>query len=366
MQSCEAVGDLHQYVVQVLGDGSLVSEVWKRNTEASKLDSNDAEEISQRSKPISETSPSTPTANRHHKVVPYVMACKGLPSKFAAFKAEFWATVLGDGNVAEDSLCQPTADRTGPRLRGCLRLRHGQRRAAEAFGVSRQTVWRFHYRDHVARRLPRAVLDAFGGDPVALISATWKLNGNSPSLAFGHVRPFLPERLRGTLLLLCATPLATVEELSCFGRVPGSTLRDRLARLTERELADSIPHRLSALGPHPRRRYFPTEKGIVAAGAATKGREHMLEIYPVSRQWMRLLAERLDAVAVLSHVAAMVAEADPSGDPARVDHYRHDPYDLLIALSGDRSIGLIRHGPALPTANLRYLLRSKERLDYSE
>ncbi len=58
----------------------------------------------------------------------------------------------------------------------------------------------------------------------------------------------------------------------------------------------------------------------------------------------------------------MVADADPSGDPARVDYYRHGPYDLLITLSGDRSIGLIRHGPALLTANLRHLLRSKERL----
>ena len=249
---------------------------------------------------------------------------------------------------------------------GAYAWRHGQGRTAEAFGVSRHTVWRFLHRGHAGRRLPSAVMDAFGGDPVALIPATWKLNGNSPSLAFGHARTSLPERLRDTLLLLCATPLATVEELSCFDRVADSTLRDRLARLTERELIDSIPHRLGTLGPHPRRRYFPTEKCITAAGAATKGQQHVLELYPVSCQWMRLLAERLDAVAVLHHVAAMVAEADPSGDPDRVDHYRHGPYDLLIILSGDRSIGLIRHGPALATANLRYRLRSKEQLGYSE
>ena len=218
---------------------------------------------------------------------------------------------------------------------GAYAWRHGQGRTAEAFGVSRHTVWRFLHRGHAGRRLPSAVMDAFGGDPVALIPATWKLNGNSPSLAFGHARTSLPERLRDTLLLLCATPLATVEELSCFDRVADSTLRDRLARLTERELIDSIPHRLGTLGPHPRRRYFPTEKCITAAGAATKGQQHVLELYPVSCQWMRLLAERLDAVAVLHHVAAMVAEADPSGDPDRVDHYRHGPYDLLIILSGD-------------------------------
>ena len=89
----------------------------------------------------------------------------------------------------------------------------------------------------------------------------------------------------------------------------------------------------------------------------------MLRAYPVSKQWFRLLAERLEAVAVLYRVAALVADADPHSDPVRVDHYRHGPYDLLITLSGGRSIGLLRQGPALPTSRLRYRLRSIERLD---
>ena len=129
---------------------------------------------------------------------------------------------------------------------------------------------------------------------------------------------------------------------------------------------DSVPHHLSALGARPQRRYFPTEKGATAGGAATKGRAHMLRAYPVSRQWFRLLAERLDAVAVLYRVAALVADADPHSDPVRVDHYRKGPYDMLLTLSGGRSIGLIRQGPALPTSRLRYRLRSIERLDSSD
>ncbi len=88
----------------------------------------------------------------------------------------------------------------------------------------------------------------------------------------------------------------------------------------------------------------------------------MLGAYPVSKQWFRLLAERLDAVAVLYRVAAMIAGADPHNDPVRVDHYRNGPYDMLLTLSGGRSIGLVRQGPTLPTANLRYRLRSIERL----
>ena len=49
----------------------------------------------------------------------------------------------------------------------------------------------------------------------------------------------LPEALQDTLLLLCASPLATMDELLRFGRVPASTLRDRLRKLTKMGMADS-------------------------------------------------------------------------------------------------------------------------------
>ena len=42
------------------------------------------------------------------------------------------------------------------------------------------------------------------------------------------------------------------------------------------------------------------------------------------------------------------------------------PYDMLLTLSGGRSIGLLRQGPVLPTSNLRYRLRSIKRLHSSE
>ena len=85
------------------------------------------------------------------------------------------------------------------------------------------------------------------------------------------LRP-LPQGLEDGLLLQCAAPLATAEELSRIGRVPASTLRDRLWKLAERGLADSLPYRLGQLGPYPQRRYPPTEKGVTAAGPAKRGR----------------------------------------------------------------------------------------------
>ncbi len=244
--------------------------------------------------------------------------------------------------------------------------RHGRRKTAEDLGVSRHTLWRFLERGHVGRAVPSAVLNAVGGNRTALEAATLEiiidLEGLRPDPA---LRP-LAKGLEEGLQLLCATPLSTVEELSRLGRVPASTLRERLEKLVERSLVDSVPHHLSVLGDRPQRRYFPTEKGVIAGGAATKGRAHMLRAYPVSKQWFRLLAERLDAVAVLYRVAAMIADADPHSDPVRVDHYRQGPYDMLLTLSGGRTIGLIRQGPALPTSRLRYRLRSIERLHSSE
>ena len=250
-------------------------------------------------------------------------------------------------------------------MRAHARL-HGRRKTAEHLGVSRHTLWRFLERGHAGRAVPSAVLNTVGGNTAALKAATLEiiidLEGLRPDPALRSLR----EVLEDALLLICATPLATVDELSRFDGIPASTLRDRLKKLTERGLVDSAPHHLSALGIRAQRRYYPTENGVTTAGAATWGRDHMLRAYPVSKQWFRLLAERLDAVAVLYRVAAMVAGADPRSAPVGVDHHRQGPYDMLITLSRGRSIGIIRQGPTLPTSRLRYRLRSTERLNSSD
>ena len=244
--------------------------------------------------------------------------------------------------------------------------RHGRRKTAEVLGVSRHTLWRFLERGHMGQAVPSAVLSSVGGNVRAIENARQQLLIDLMGLRPDPALPPLRAGLEEALLLLCAAPLTTVDELSRLGRVPASTLRERLEKLAKRGLVDSAPHHLSILGTRPQRRYFPTEQGVIAGGVATKGRAHMLRAYPVSKQWFRLLAERLDAVAVLYHVAAMVADADTHSDPVRADHYRKGPYDMLLILPGGRSIGLIRQGPTLSTANLRYRIRSIERLDNSD
>ena len=261
---------------------------------------------------------------------------------------------------------EPADDHLNYAIRDYVRtyvLWHGRAKAAETFGVSRHTLWRCLERGRLGKSLPRAVIEAVGDDPDVIAAAAWAMTASRKlqRRAAANPRP-LAENLEDTLRLLCAAPLSTAEELSAFGKVPATTLRRRLAKLAGLSLADSIPHHLGGLGPNPRRRHFPTERGIEAAARVEHGTERFLSEYPVSREWFRLLTERLDAVAVLYHVAAVIARADPQGQPARVDHYRQGPSDLLITLSGGRSLGIVRQGPMLSSANLRYRLRTLENL----
>ncbi len=216
------------------------------------------------------------------------------------------------------------------------------------------------------------------GDSIeALDAATWAIEASeritaSVNRAARNRRLVGPKLRRGqedALLQLCAAPLATVSELARFNRESPTTLRGRLDRLAELGLADSVSHSLGALGPKPQRRYFPTSEGIQTAAAFEWGTKRFLADHPVSRQWFRQLDERLDAVAVLYHVAAMIANADPELKPVRVDR-RRGPCDLLStpvsstgeALTSGRSLGIVRQGPMLSSANLRYRLRTLEQL----
>ena len=217
-------------------------------------------------------------------------------------------------------------------------------------------------------------MDRVGESVEEVGAATWAVEAAERIIAnfnrsARNKRPTGPTLRRGqedALLQLCAAPLTTVSDLARFNREPSTTLRGRLERMTELGLVDSVSHRLGALGPKPQRRYFPTKEGIHAAAALEPGIKSFLGDHPVSRQWFRLLTERLDAVAVLYHVAALIADADPEGEPVRVDHYRQGPYDLLVTLSGGRSVGILRQGATLPSAHLRYRLRTIENLPWSQ
>ena len=165
--------------------------------------------------------------------------------------------------------------------------RHGRRKTAEDLGVPRHTLWRFLEWGHMGRAVPSSVLSSVGGSVRAIERARQQLLIDLMGLRPDPALPPLRAGFEEALLLLCAAPLTTVDELSRLGRVPASTLRERLDKLAKRGLVDSVPHHLSVLGTRPQRRHFPTKKGVTAGGVATKGRAHMLGAYPVSKQWFR-------------------------------------------------------------------------------
>ena len=182
------------------------------------------------------------------------------------------------------------ATQAGPDLERAIRayvrtyaVLHGRPKAADDLGVSRHTLWRFLRRGHTGRAIPRAVVERVGGSAQALEDAKERLILQARAKRRQRAVPVaesaaLSQSLEDALLLACAAPLATVDELSRFGRVPASTLRDRLVKLAKRGLVDSVPDHLGNLGPHPKRRYFPTEQGIVAGGRIEHGTEYFLSV----------------------------------------------------------------------------------------
>ena len=133
--------------------------------------------------------------------------------------------------------------------------RHGHARTAEAFGVSRHTLWRFLERGQPGRALPRAVMARAGDTPRKLAAATRALAGETRPAPLERSRaPRLTQALQETLLLVCETPFASVEDLARMKRLPATSLRERLAKLRRLGLAEAHPHRLAMLSDRPLRR----------------------------------------------------------------------------------------------------------------
>ena len=174
--------------------------------------------------------------------------------------------------------------------------RRGQQQTAARFGVSRYTLWPFLWTDHVSPRLVAAVTADVGNSIGRLRWATERLDDIGAQRQSGAARRRLTSADTETLEILCHTSLATVDELSAFIRLPANAIRERLVRLLKRGPAEWRAHRLQALGARPQQRFVTTREGIVAAAGSESGCERLLGLYPVSRQWLWVLSERLESV----------------------------------------------------------------------
>ena len=109
----------------------------------------------------------------------------------------------------------------------------------------------------------------------------------------------------------------------------------------------------------PTRRYWLTAAGVHRL-ARDEGMtvDELLRIYPVSEQGRRVIAERLDAAAVVYRLASAISNV---AYPIRFRWYRAMPMDAAVALPDGRSVAVVRQGlTADRTAFAKRLWRLRE------
>ena len=119
-------------------------------------------------------------------------------------------------------------------------------------------------------------------------------------------------------------------------------------RLEESGLAASIPH-ASELIP-PTRRYRITGEGLwklaedestTPESSTEQAVDALLRSQPVSAQWLRILVERIDALAVIYRLASTIAGIV---HPVSLRLYRAGPLDAAMSAPGGRTVGVVRQG----------------------
>ena len=93
-------------------------------------------------------------------------------------------------------------------------------------------------------------------------------------------------------------------------------------------------------------RYHLTPRGIAVASAALgcDSPDEYVRKYPMSRGWLRILIERMDAVA---GIYALAAAMSPDAGGTQVEFYRKGTLDAVITLRDGRTFGVMRRGRAL-------------------
>ena len=155
-----------------------------------------------------------------------------------------------------------------------------------------------------------------------------------------------------TLSDLCHLPFVDPVELACIVDSRAKTAYRRLSRLEDAGLALRLRHGTAQLRPSSR--YLPTAEGI-ALVAKSNGLApgQFLRPLPLSAQWLRILASRIDSVAVIYRLASTLSVTLGAGrGPLRVLHQRHGPFDAFLQLPGGQLVGIVRQGPTLDRSAL--------------
>ena len=139
---------------------------------------------------------------------------------------------------------------------------------------------------------------------------------------------------------LTAMPLLDRLELAAVtGWSRGGVYRG-IGKLESDGYVASVPHATALLAST--RRYHLTGDGLRRLAEVNGDTpDGLLRSHPLSRQWQRILLDRLDALGIIYRLSATVANA---ARPANFRWYRAAPLDAAMTLSGGRTLGILRQG----------------------
>ena len=147
---------------------------------------------------------------------------------------------------------------------------------------------------------------------------------------------------RETLGVIASCPFADRLELAAMSGALRSAVYEAVGGLEDAGLVAHVPHAADLIPPT--RRYRLTARGLGAlAEAEGASIDDLLRSRPVSVQWLRILMDRLDALAVVYRLASTVAGV---AHPVGVRLYRAGPLDAAMTLPGGRTVGIARQGHA--------------------
>ena len=155
---------------------------------------------------------------------------------------------------------------------------------------------------------------------------------------------------RETLSVLASCPFIDRLELADISGSSRSAVYEAVSGLEDRGFIAYVPHAADLIPPT--RRYRLTGKGLSGLTEAEgsnpvsstgQALHDLLRSRPVSVQWLRLLMDRLDALAVVYRLASTVAGV---AYPVSLRLYRASPLDAAMTLPDGKTVGIIRQGHA--------------------
>ena len=155
---------------------------------------------------------------------------------------------------------------------------------------------------------------------------------------------------RETLSVIASCPFVDRLELAAISGASRSAVYEAVRGLEDAGLVAHVPHAADLIPPT--RRYRLTARGLgalagtegsTAASSTGQALDDLLRSRPVSIQWLRILMDRLDALAVIYRLASTIAGV---AHPVGLRLYRAGPLDAAMTLPGGRTVGIARQGHA--------------------